>query len=194
MARFIVLIAAIFAAMAIDRIAIASDSLDRPFVAPSPWMKSCVNNPNSEGKTFCVTGAEAWNRVDRYILAAVEIIDQQGGKSALRVTLPPGTQQALGMQLTVDDKVLQRSPDLSCSERGCVSNYEADPQIVSSMRAGEKLQVQAVSQSGTPLIATLPLAGFAEAYDGPPSTQAEIEQQKQRSRRWLDDRRWPVRR
>jgi hypothetical protein len=75
-----------------------------------------------------------------------------------------------------------------------VSDYDISPEIMNSIRAGGRLLVQAISQSGTAITATLPLTGFAEAYDGLPSTQAEIERQKQRSRRWLDDRRWPMRR
>lgn len=195
MARLIAVITAIVATMAVIRIALASDGIDRPFAAPSPWMKSCSNDLKTSSKPVCHTGAEVWNRVDGKVLASVEIIDRQDQRnSTLRVTFPLGVQLEQGTRLIVDDKILQRSSFLGCSAEGCVSDYDIGPEIMSSIRAGGKLVVQAVSQSGTPLTATLPLTGFAEAHDGQPLAEAEIALEKQRSRRWLDDRRWPVKR
>ena len=107
MARLIALIAAIVATMAIDRIAMASDGLDPPFAAPSPWMKFCLKTQDIEAKTICHTGAEVWNRVDDKVVASVEMIEIQGeGKSTLRATFPLGAQLVYGTRLIVDDKVL----------------------------------------------------------------------------------------
>jgi hypothetical protein len=75
-----------------------------------------------------------------------------------------------------------------------VSEYDIAPETMNRIRSGGRLLVQAIGQSGTPLTATLPLTGFAEAHDGLPLSEAEIELEKQRSRRWLDDRRWPAKR
>ena len=195
MARLIAAITALVATMVVTRVSLASEGIDRPLAAPSPWMKSCSNDLKASSKPVCHTGAEVWNKVDGKVLASVEIIDRQDqGNSTLRVTFPLGVQLDQGTRLIVDDRVLQRSSFLGCSTEGCVSDYDIGPEIMSSIRAGGKLVVEAVGQSGTPLTATLPLTGFAEAHDGQPLAEAEIALEKQRSRRWLDDRRWPVKR
>jgi invasion protein IalB len=195
MARFIAPTTALVATMAVIRIATASDRVDLPLAAPSHWMKSCSDERESQSRASCHTGAEVWNRMDGKVLASVEIIDRRDqGRNTLRVTFPQGVQLEYGTQLIVDDKPLRRSSFVGCSKQGCVSDYDIDAETMNSIKAGGRLVVQAVSQSGTPLTATLPLTGFAEAHDGPPLSEAEIEMERQRSHRWLDDRRWPVKR
>jgi invasion protein IalB len=54
-----------------------------------------------------------------------------------------------------------------------VSDYDISPEIMNSIRAGGRLLVQAISQSGTAITATLALTGFAEAYDGDRATEAK---------------------
>jgi invasion protein IalB len=78
MIRLVTLITAIVATMAIERIAMASDDLDRPLLAPTPWIKFCSKTPDNQTTTTCHTGADVWNRVDGKVLASVEIIDPQG--------------------------------------------------------------------------------------------------------------------
>ena len=195
MARLIALTTAIVATMSVIRIAMASDDFDRPLLAPTPWIKFCSKTPDNQTTTICHTGADVWNRVDGKVLASVEIIDPMGtGNSILRVTFPLDTQLVHGTRLIVDDNVLQESAFVTCSKDGCVSEYDIAPETMNRIRSGGRLLVQAIGQSGTPLTATLPLTGFAEAHDGLPLSEAETELEKQRSRRWLDDRRWPVKR
>jgi invasion protein IalB len=187
--RVMALLATLVAAITMQATAMAGGGIVPALVAHSHWMKACTRQ-GAEAKTICSTGAEVWDRVDSYVVADVEIVEPEGaGKQTLRVTFPPDTQLVPGTRLTIDGNALQRSPYLGCSKAGCVSEYEISPEMMNRIKTGGTLRIQAIDKSGTELTASLPLADFAEAYDGLPSDPQEIEEERLRNRRWLDDRR-----
>jgi hypothetical protein len=58
-----------------------------------------------------------------------------------------------------------------------MSDYEATPEFINSMKKGQNLVVQAINANGAPLTLPLPLAGeFQKAYDGPPTDPKVFEE------------------
>jgi invasion protein IalB len=111
----------------------------------------------------------------------------------LRVTFPLGMQLKYGTRLIVYGVDPLQSRYVTCTVAGCMSDYEATPALLRSMRLGQGLAVQAIDQSGKPFTVTLSLADFWVAYDGPRTEpvadeidepRREIEQPR---KPWLDD-------
>ena len=173
-------------------IAIATSGVAMAEVIPeltyhTQWKKVCFDGSNTDPKRICDTRAELRKQDDNSLLAAVELLDREGeARKILRVIFPLGMQLVYGTRLTVHGKDPQRSPYVTCTDAGCASDYEATSALLDSMKASQGLIVQAIDQSGKPFNATLSLAGFWGAHDGPP-TEAVTEQMMKRRQPWLDD-------
>src|SRR5262249_15913216 len=99
------------------------------------------------------------------------VIEPEGdSKRILRVTLPLGMQLVHGTRIIVDNNQPLEAKYVVCFANGCMSDYEATPALIASMKKGQNLVVQAINTNGAALTLALPLAGeFAKAYDGAPT-------------------------
>ena len=121
----------------------------------------------------------------------------------MRVTLPLGMQLVHGTRIIVDSNPPLQSPYVICFANGCMSDYEATPELLASMKKGQNLVVQAINSNGAPLTLPLPLqetggSSFAKAYDGPPTDpkvfeetqkklQEELQKRAEEQRKKLED-------
>jgi hypothetical protein len=70
-----------------------------------------------------------------------------------------------------------------------MSDYEATPDLITSLKKGQNLVVQAINSNGAPLTLPLPLAGeFAKAYDGPPTDPKVFEENQKKLQEELQKR------
>jgi invasion protein IalB len=182
--RFVAPITAALVAFGLGGLATAADIPG--LTVHTAWKKFCFNNPKSGLKPICDTRAEARKHDDNSLLAAVEMIEREGEQKVLRVIFPLGTQLKYGTRLILYSIDPLQSPYVTCTAAGCMSDYEATPALLGSMRAGQGLVVQAIDQSGKPLTATLSLADFSAAYDGPGIEWVPDEIEAPR-KPWLDD-------
>jgi len=187
MRRLAASMAVVVAALSFGIVAATAAEVRPTLVAHSPWMKSCPKNSGTEPRTICSTSYEVWSKVDRSLVAAVAIIEPEDGKRILRVTFPLGVQVAHGTRLIIDRDDPQRRPYLACSASGCVSEYDAGPEMIDGMKSGQILFVQAIDTSGAPLTVRLPLTDFAAAYDGPPLEPRRMELLRRKAKYWYDD-------
>ena len=117
------------------------------------------------------------------------IIEPEGeAKKILRVTLPLGMQLAHGTRVIVDSNPPAQSPYVICFQNGCMSDYEATPELLANLKKGQNLVVQAINSNGAPLTLPLPLADFAKAYDGPPTDLKKIEDDNKKLQEELQKR------
>jgi len=118
------------------------------------------------------------------------IIEPEGDpKKILRVTLPLGMQLVHGTRVIVDSNAPQQSPYVICFQNGCMSDYEATPELIGNMKKGQNLVVQAINSNGAPLTLPLPLVGeFAKAYDGPPTDPKVFEENQKKLQEELQKR------
>src|SRR5580692_2021429 len=125
----------------------------------APWTKFCLKGQDANAKQVCFTGKDGRIESGQPVVAAVIIEPEGEPKKILRVTLPLGMQLVHGTRVIVDNNSPAQSPYVICFQNGCMSDYEATPEMIASMKKGQNLVVQAINSNGAPLTLPLPLAG-----------------------------------
>jgi invasion protein IalB len=151
----------------------------------APWTKFCLKGQDANAKQVCFTGKDGRIESGQPVVAAVIIEPEGEPKKILRVTLPLGMQLVHGTRVIVDNNSPQQSPYVICFANGCMSDYEATPELLANMKKGQTLVVQAINANGAPLTLPLPLqetggASFAKAYDGPPTDPKVFEENQKK--------------
>src|SRR5580692_7170060 len=154
----------------------------------SPWTKFCMKGQDANAKQVCFTGKDGRIESGQPVVAAVIIEPEGEPKKILRVTLPLGMQLVHGTRLIVDSNPPMQSPYVICFQNGCMSDYEATPEMIANMKKGQNLVVQAINSNGAPLTLPLPLADFAKAYDGPPTDPKVFEETQKKLQEELQKR------
>jgi invasion protein IalB len=155
----------------------------------APWTKFCLKGQDAGAKQVCFTGKDGRIESGQPVIAAVIIEPEGEPKKILRVTLPLGMQLVHGTRIIVDSNAPAQSPYVICFANGCMSDYEATPELIANMKKGQNLVVQAINSNGAPLTLPLPLAGeFAKAYDGPPTDPKVFEETQKKLQEELQKR------
>ena len=159
----------------------------------APWTKFCLKGQDANAKQVCFTGKDGRIESGQSVIAAVIIEPEGEPKKILRVTLPLGMQLVHGTRVIVDNNAPQQSPYVICFANGCMSDYEATPELLASLKKGQTLVVQAINANGAPLTLPLPLqegggASFGKAYDGPPTDPKEFEANQKKLQEELQKR------
>jgi invasion protein IalB len=72
-----------------------------------------------------------------------------------------------GARVVIDEKEAMTAPYVVClPKNGCMADYKANADLIEKLKKGRSLAIQAFDR-GRPISITLPLIGFATAYDGP---------------------------
>jgi invasion protein IalB len=160
-----------------------------PQLIYAPWTKFCLKGQDAGAKQVCFTGKDGRIESGQPVIAAVIIEPEGEPKKILRVTLPLGMQLVHGTRIIVDANAPQQSPYVICFQNGCMSDYEATPELIANLKKGQNLVVQAINSNGAPLTLPLPLAGeFAKAYDGPPTDPKVFEENQKKLQEELQKR------
>ena len=147
----------------------------------APWTKFCLKGQDANAKQVCFTGKDGRIETGVPVIAAVIIEPEGEPKKILRVTLPLGMQLVHGTRIIVDNNPPLQSPYVICFQNGCMSDYEATPELIANMKKGQNLVVQAINANGAPLTLPLPLAGeFQKAYEGPPTDPKVFEENQKK--------------
>ena len=143
-------------------------------VIASPWTRYCAKGPTGQSseirtKEVCFTASDGHLASGQKIVIALLIEPEGGDTKLLRVTLPLGVALVPGARIVIDENAAMTAPYVVClSQNGCMADYKADADLIEKLKKGQTLAIQAFGK-GKPINFTLPLAGFAKAYDGPPS-------------------------
>jgi len=155
----------------------------------APWTKFCLKGQEAGAKQVCFTGKDGRIESGQPVIAAVIIEPEGEPKKILRVTLPLGMQLIHGTRIIIDSNQPQQAPYVICFQNGCMSDYEATPEVLAALKKGQTLVVQAINSNGAPLTLPLPLAGeFAKAYDGPPTDPKVFEENQKKLQEELQKR------
>jgi len=138
----------------------------------SPWTKICGKDgpEGSSAKEVCAVLTEARVESGQIAIAASLVEPKDGTKKILRVTMPLGVRLPFGTRIIIDRGAPSQSNYLMCLA-GCISDYEANSDMVDRLKKGQNLTVQAINPGGYPVSIDVPLMDFAKAYDGPPTDQ-----------------------
>jgi invasion protein IalB len=143
-----------------------------------PWIKLCWTN---EGQRYCVTRKEG--RLGTGVLGVVAVAlfePASREKKILWMVLPPGLRMSEGIHFFVDDGEPSAGSYGRCYSLGCAAIYEASEELIGRLKNGKLLTVQGIDSHGRVLTAVLPLADFANVYDGP----GEDSQEYMWKRKW----------
>ena len=153
----------------------------QPQLIYSPWTKFCLKGQEKDAKQVCFTGKDARIESGMPVVAAVLIEpDAPDAKKVLRVTVPLGVQLTHGTRVIVDQNQPMQGPFVICFTNGCMSDYEANPAMITSLKKGQGLTVQAINAGGQPISLVLPLGDFAKANEGPPTDPKVFEEQQKK--------------
>jgi invasion protein IalB len=129
----------------------------------SGWRIECAN----DGKALDCRAINRVNHRDtRELIAAVAVrIPPDSKKPAVIIQLPLGIQLADKITLRVDEGKPESYPIQTCTQTGCLVGAPASEALISSLRGGRELKVAFQSLAKQTITVTMPLAGFALAYD-----------------------------
>jgi invasion protein IalB len=165
-----------------------------PQLIYAPWTKFCLKGQDANAKQICFTGKDGRIESGQPVIAAVIIEPEGEPKKVLRVTLPLGMQLVHGTRVIVDNNQPAQSPYVICFANGCMSDYEVTPDMLTNLKKGQNLVVQAINANGAALTLLLPLqeketgGGFAKAYDGPPTDPKVFEENQKKLQEELQKR------
>lgn len=169
--------------------ATATGSTVNPALIYAPWTKFCLTGKEANAKEVCFTGKDGRIESGQPVIAAVVIEPEAEPKKILRVTLPLGMQLGRGTRISIDNDAPLQTPYVICFANGCMADYEATPELISSLKRGRTLEVQAINGNGAQLKLPLPLTGeFAKAYDGPPTDPKVFEATQKKLQEELQQR------
>jgi invasion protein IalB len=140
----------------------------------SPWTRYCakgLTEQSSEIKTkeVCFTASDSHLTSGQKLVIALLIEPEGGDTKLLRVTLPLGVALVPGARIVIDENEAMTAPYVVClPKNGCMADYKADADLIEKLKKGRSLAIQAF-EKGRPISFTLPLTGFAKAYEGPAS-------------------------
>jgi invasion protein IalB len=140
----------------------------------SPWTKYCAKGMTEQSseistKEVCFTASDGHLTSGQKLVIALLIEPEGGDTKLLRVTLPLGVALVPGARIVIDEREAMTAPYVVClPKNGCMADYKADADLIEKLKKGRSLAIQAFDK-GRPISFTLPLTGFANAYDGPAS-------------------------
>jgi invasion protein IalB len=138
----------------------------------SAWARYCTQGLTEQtseirAKKVCFTAADGHLASGQKLVIALLIEPEGRDTKMLRVTLPLGVALIPGSRIAIDEKEAMTAPYFVClPKNGCMADYKADAALIETLKSGQSLAIQAFDK-GRPVSFTLPLTGFAKAYDGP---------------------------
>jgi invasion protein IalB len=163
----------------------------------SPWVKLCNKDADPRAKRVCVTFSDG-RLGSGQLLVSIALLEIDGDQRKLfRLSMPHGVALQHGTRLIVDQGQPATAPFVTClppsvPPGGCVSDYEATPDLIGRMKSGQLLTVQAIHMNGAAISPQLALKDFAKAYEGPPTdpkvfAERQKKLQDELSKRTKDD-------
>ena len=150
----------------------------------SPWTRYCAKGLTEQSseirtKEVCFTASDSHLTSGQKLVIALLIEPEGGDTKLLRVTLPLGVALVPGARIVIDEKEAMTAPFVVCHPKnGCMADYKADTDLIERLKNGRSLAIQAF-EKGKPISFTLPLTGFAKAYDGPASDPTGLNQRQE---------------
>lgn len=138
-----------------------------------PWAKFCLSDA-------CFVGRDGRLKVENIdcgpVVSATLIARTGDTRKTLRVTLPTRVKVERGVRIILDQGQGIERPYTNCFASGCIADYDAGPELVDRLKQGHTLALGAIDKANSPINLIVPLAGFADAYDGPAQKAKMIEE------------------
>jgi invasion protein IalB len=170
-------------------------AVQMPNFVYSPWTKFCGPPPGANGqqqpaqKLMCFTGKDARTEQGVPVIAAA-LVEMEGEQAKMfRITLPFGLSVSTGTRLIVDQNPPLQMPFMTCAplspNMGCISQYDATPDLVAKLKKGQMLTIQAVNLQNQIVSFPLALTDFAKANEGPATDPKKYEEEQKKTQEEL---------
>jgi invasion protein IalB len=145
----------------------------------SPWIKQCAKGQEANAKQVCFTARGSFTDTGLPMVSAV-LVEPDGEKKILRVTVPEPVALPPGTRVIVDQGQPVNVPFFTCFQNGCMAEFEATPDLLAKMKSGQNLYVQAFALNNQVVSVPVALGDFKKINEGPPADQktVEVEQKK----------------
>jgi invasion protein IalB len=159
----------------------------------SPWQKFCGKGKAPNARPVCFTGKDGRSGEGKPMVAAALIEPEGRGKKLFRITLPSPMQMQYGTRLVIDNQPPLTAAFFTCIQNGCMSDYQATPELIARLKNGQMLYLKAINLSGDVVTYPVPLAeatenSFRIAHEGPPMDPRAFEEQQKRMQADLQQR------
>ncbi|CAL8981183.1 invasion associated locus B family protein [Rhodoplanes serenus] len=159
-----------------------------PQLIYSPWAKFCGKGQDANAKQVCFTGKDARTEAGQPVIAAALIEPEGEPKKLFRITLPSPLQLQYGTRLIVDQQQPMTAPFFTCFANGCMADYEATADMITKLKGGQLLTIQAINLAGAAISFPVPLGDFKKANEGPPTDPKVFEEQQKKLQEELQKR------
>ena len=155
----------------------------------SPWTKFCGPPPSNgqaqpNQKLMCFTGKDARTEQGVPVIAAALVEMDGEPQKTFRITLPFGLSVSTGTRLIVDQNPALQMPFMTCAplspNMGCIAQYDATPDLITKLKKGQTLTIQAVNLQNQIVSFPLALDSFAKANEGPATDPKVYEEQQKK--------------
>jgi invasion protein IalB len=123
----------------------------------SPWKKFCGNGQALKGGEGCLTFKDGRDAAGQPVVAATLMEPAGDPGKVFRFTLPAPLLLRHGADLRIDGQPPVRSAFFTCFGTGCMADVEATPELVTKLKSGHMLQIEAVNLAGNTVTFPLPL-------------------------------------
>src|SRR6185369_14700064 len=126
------------------------------------WRVEC----STEGQVLdCLAVQRVVTRENQQLVAGLTVRLPAANKPVMMVQMPLGVLITEGVELSIDDNKSERFNIQTCNQQGCFVGAPLTEGLLASMRSGKQLRIVFKSANAQSVTVTLPLAGFALAYD-----------------------------
>jgi invasion protein IalB len=149
----------------------------------SAWVKVCNENEQDGNTQLCLVKYEGVNPTTGMVqvTAAVRAAEGEDKKILLvGVTTAYTLVIPVGVQIKIDDGQPISLKYITCLSPTCNAQTELTKEIFDKMRKGKQMVVAVMSMQQKTMGFQISLAGFANAYDGPPVDNAKYEEAQRR--------------
>lgn len=128
------------------------------------WIKVCGVDQRANQQVCNIRAREL--QVEGVTVAALQIIEQEGGERQMVTILPTRLQIPEGVRGQVDDGAQVIGQFRICYPQNCFVEFEPTDALIDSMKAGGEFTVTALNEAGRAVPFAFSLSGFTAAYDG----------------------------
>jgi hypothetical protein len=143
----------------------------------SSWKKFCLNDVCYVGKGRVGEHRAGKGRLpDCGMIGEMTLVERktESGKR-LSLALPGSIDPKRPIRMTIDGNEPVSHAAWWCDCACWIHDDKAGAELVEQLKQGQSLTLEAVAR-GKPHIVVIPLAGFAAAYDGPPTPMPEMKE------------------
>jgi invasion protein IalB len=131
--------------------------------AGSDWRVECINS----GKVLdCRAYAQVVQRDNKHIITSLTVrYPTEAKKPVMMVQTPLGVLVTEPVSISVDSAQPEHASIQTCTQAGCFAGSAISDALLAAMRSGKQLKIAFANSNKQTITVTLPLTGFALAYD-----------------------------